>query len=45
MKNKLLYETPQSEVCEVVLEGACLQVGSLTTNNPDNPMPWDDEEE
>ena len=42
---KKFYETPQTEVFEVALEGACLQVASLKTNNPDNPMPWDDEDE
>ena len=45
MKMKLLYETPRTESYEVVLENTCLQVHSMTTNNPDNPMPWDDDEE
>ena len=42
---KLLYETPQTAVFEVALEESCLQTGSLKTTNPDNPMPWDDEDE
>ena len=41
MKKKLLYETPQAEVFEVLLENACLQVVSdITTENDGNPMPW-----
>ena len=45
MKKRLLYETPHTEVFEIALECTCLQVHSMTTNNPDNPMPWDDDEE
>ena len=45
MKKKLLYEIPQTEVFEVLLENACLQVNSMTTTNTGNPMPWDDDEE
>ena len=44
MKRKLLYETPQTEVFELYLENACLQtVSNLTTDDPDNPMPWDND--
>ena len=42
---KMLYETPQTTVFEVALEESCLQTASLKTNNPDNPMPWDEDEE
>ena len=45
MKQRLLYQSPQIEVFKVALEGSCLHVNSMTTTNPDNPMPWDDDEE
>ena len=39
----MLYETPQTEVFEVLMDSACLQVTSdITTENDGNPMPWGD---